>query len=287
MNGVSPWLQAHWDWHVALNFLTGGAGSGLLVVAAAGALTGSPLGMPALIAVLLAGAGLAQVSLHLGRPLRSLRVLRQRHTSWMTREALIAGPMLLLGLVAAWFDAWPAGLLAALPAAAFLYCQAKMFEASKGIPVWRHPRIVPLIVTTGLVEGCGLYLIVLLLDGEPMVLAGLALLILLATRIVAWRGYHGALQGNAPQAALRVLSRAEGWILGIGHIAPLLLALTGLYVIDARAELLGLAGLLALAGGWWMKFVIVTRAAYNQGYAINHSPSRGASQGGPGDQPGW
>jgi len=287
MSGVAPWHQAHWDWHVALNFITGGAGSGLLMIAGLAALTGAPLGMPALVAVLLAGAGLAQVSLHLGRPMRSLNVLRQWRTSWMTREALAAGPMLLLGLVAAWLGSWPAGLLAAVPAAAFLYCQAKMFEASKGIPAWRHPRIVPLIVTTGLTEGAGLFVVLLVLLGEPAVPAALVLLLLVGARLFAWRGYLLALQGNAPLATLRVLSGAEGVVLGIGHVAPLLLALTGLYVGAARAELLALAGMAALLGGWWMKFVIITRAAYNQGYAINHSPSRGASSGGPGDQPGW
>ena len=287
MNGEAPWHQTHWDWHVALNFITGGAGSGLLVVAGLAALGGAPLALPALVAVLLAGAGLAQVSLHLGRPLRAFNVLRNPNSSWMTREAMVAGPMLLAGLLATGFDAWPLGLLAAVPAALFLWCQARMLEASKGIPAWRDRSIVPLITLSGLAEGCGLYLLLLVLVGAPAVPAGLLLVALVAGRLVTWRRYQRALQGAAPKAALQALARAEGAVLGLGHVAPLLLAVTGLYVGAARAELLGLAGLLAAAGGGWMKYVIVLRAGYNQGFAIEHSPARGASAGAPGHRPGW
>ena len=99
--GGKPWLQTHWDWHVAVNFLTGGSGSGLLLVAALGALAGQPLAAPTWLGLLLIAGGLAQVSLHLGRPLRGLNALFNPRTSWMTREAFVAGPLLLVALLAA------------------------------------------------------------------------------------------------------------------------------------------------------------------------------------------
>jgi phenylacetyl-CoA:acceptor oxidoreductase subunit 2 len=37
-----------------------------------------------------------------------------------------------------------------------------------------------------------------------------------------------------------------------------------------------IAGLLALATGWYLKFVLVTRAAYNQGFALPQLPTRGS-----------
>jgi phenylacetyl-CoA:acceptor oxidoreductase subunit 2 len=36
-----------------------------------------------------------------------------------------------------------------------------------------------------------------------------------------------------------------------------------------------LAGGLALAGGAWFKFALVTRGAFNQGFALPHLPVRG------------
>jgi phenylacetyl-CoA:acceptor oxidoreductase subunit 2 len=35
------------------------------------------------------------------------------------------------------------------------------------------------------------------------------------------------------------------------------------------------------------KFALITRAAYNQGFAILHTPARGAGTPGVGAKPGW
>ncbi|MFY9315766.1 MAG: hypothetical protein WAO95_09425, partial [Burkholderiales bacterium] len=57
-----------------------------------------------------------------------------------------------------------------------------------------------------------------------------------------------------------------------GTIAPLALAVAALFV----PQVAPLAGLAALLAGWWFKFVLVTRAAYNQGFALPRLPVRGA-----------
>jgi phenylacetyl-CoA:acceptor oxidoreductase subunit 2 len=36
-----------------------------------------------------------------------------------------------------------------------------------------------------------------------------------------------------------------------------------------------------------LKFVLVTRAGYNQGFALEHTPVRGSGAAGPGVKPGW
>ena len=41
----------------------------------------------------------------------------------------------------------------------FLFCQGMILEQAKGIPAWRNPRVIALIMATGLAEGCGLYLL--------------------------------------------------------------------------------------------------------------------------------
>jgi len=287
--GGKPWLQTHWDWHVAVNFLTGGSGSGLLLVAALGTLAGQPLAVPAWLGLLLIAGGLAQVSLHLGRPLRGLNALFNPRTSWMTREAFVAGPLLLVALLAALLEWTLLGLLAGALAALFLYCQARILKEARGIPAWREPRLVPLILATGLAEGAALYLLVALASGwhEAMLASGVLLLAALVARILAWRGYRQALRGNAPKEALGVLERAEAPFAGAGHIAPLLLLLVAVGVPSAQAPLAALAALAALLAGWGIKFAIVVHAGYNQGFAIDHTPARGAGTGGLGSKPGW
>jgi len=287
--GGKPWLQTHWDWHVAVNFLTGGSGSGLLLVAALGTLAGQPLAVPAWLGLLLIAGGLAQVSLHLGRPLRGLNALFNPRTSWMTREAFVAGPLLLVALLAALLEWTLLGLLAGALAALFLYCQARILKEARGIPAWREPRLVPLILATGLAEGVALYLLIALASGwhEAMLASGVLLLAALVARILAWRGYRQALRGNAPKEALGVLERAEAPFAGAGHIAPLLLLLVAVGVPSAQAPLAALAALAALLAGWGIKFAIVVHAGYNQGFAIDHTPARGAGTGGLGSKPGW
>ena len=51
--------------------------------------------------------------------------------------------------------------------------------------------------------------------------------------------------------------------------------------------LAALAGAAAIAGGWRLKFVVIARAAYNQGFALPLTPVRGAGEPGQGDKPGW
>jgi phenylacetyl-CoA:acceptor oxidoreductase subunit 2 len=284
-----PWLQTHWDWHVAVNFLTGGSGSGLLLVAALGAVAGQPLAVPMWIGLLLVAGGLAQVSLHLGRPLRGLNALLNPRTSWMTREAYIAGPLLLIALLTALLEWTLPALLTGLLAAAFLYCQARILKEARGIPAWREPRLLPLILATGVAEGAALYLLIALAGGwhAAILASGALLLVALVARILAWRGYRRALSGNAPHAALRVLERAEAPFAGAGHVAPLLLLLVAVGVPSAQAPLAALAALTALLAGWGIKFAIVIHAGYNQGFAIDHTPARGAGTGGLGSKPGW
>ncbi|HJN24736.1 MAG TPA: phenylacetyl CoA, partial [Rhodospirillales bacterium] len=66
------------------------------------------------------------------------------------------------------------------------------------------------------------------------------------------------------------------------------LVIIGLLMPEIYHLLYPVAGISAMVAGWAMKFIIVTRASYNQGFAITHTPERSAgSGGGPGAQPGW
>ncbi|MEO8135577.1 MAG: phenylacetyl-CoA:acceptor oxidoreductase [Betaproteobacteria bacterium] len=274
--GPRPWQQAHWDWRAAGNFICGGAGSGLIVGAA---LAGAP-GLPLLAGLALVGLGLFCVWLEIGRPLRAINVFRNPRTSWMTREAIAAVLVFAMGGaalltprdVSGWVWAWAAGA----GALAFLYCQARMLRAARGIPAWREPRIVPLLVVTGLAEGGGLLFVLLPLRaaGDPLWIAGLALLLVL--RMLAWIAYRRRLAiglREHPQLA------HAGQVLAVAGTLLPLLALTNLaagFAGDTLAmALAATAGAAAAGAGSFVKFTLITRVALNQGFALAQLPVRG------------
>ena len=284
-NGVAPWLQGHWDMRAAGNFMGGGAGAGLFLFAALAAMFGGEsLFLPGLAALALVGAGLSLVWLEIGRPWRFLNVFRQPQRSWMTREALVAAPFALVGLAALALGSARLGLIAAIIGLVFLYCQARILEQSKGIPAWRNQAIVPLIIATGLTEGGGLFL---LLGGAAM-WGGMAVLLLIGLRFLTWRSYRGALaREGAPVGTLTALDKITLIFELGGHVLPAALIVFALLIPSVTTLFAMLGGLAAFAGGWLFKLALVTEAAYNQGYALNHMPARGAGSSGPGIKPGW
>jgi Fe-S-cluster-containing dehydrogenase component/DMSO reductase anchor subunit len=261
--GIEPRHQPHWDWKAAANFLSGGSGAALFALAVGVGVPGAAAAALGLMAL-----GLLVLFFKIGRPLRFLYVLRQPQRSWMSREAWLAGflfPAGILYLLTA--SAWLGAVAAAL-ALGFLFAQAMILKEAKGIPAWRTPRIVPLVLTTGLAEGAGLLALFLL--APPASLAVL-LAALLAVRGWAWRDYFLALEREgAPARTLEVLRGCRGWMLWGGLVLPIALIAIGLAP---------LGGLAAVASGWTLKFVLVTRAAYQQGFALE--------RGGTTLKPGW
>lgn len=276
--GPNPWQQAHWDWRAAGNFVCGGAGSGLLVFAAVSGARDLAATLLVLAGLALVGLGLLCVWLEIGRPMRALHVFFNPRTSWMTREGFVAALLFPAGLAAA---AGVSGFawIAALLALAFVYCQARILKAARGIPAWREPLVVPLIVSTGLVEGAGLFLLAGPLHG----LANQALMALfgamLAVRWVAWTAYRRRVAPGAAPRALAALDRAGGSLQNIGtYLAFALVAPAGIGLVSGAAAglLAALAGLAAAAAGARFKHALITRAAYNQGFALARLPVRGA-----------
>ncbi|MDE0943998.1 MAG: dimethyl sulfoxide reductase anchor subunit [Alphaproteobacteria bacterium] len=297
MDRIAPWHQVNWDWRAAGNFIGGGSGTGLVILAAVATAQGVtywPLGF---LGTLLVGIGLFCVWLEIGRPWRALHVFFHPQTSWMTREAFVSAILLPVTVLAA-VTASPylpmpgvavgAMWLAAILAAVYLFCQARILHGSKGIPAWRHPALMPVIMVTGLAEGCGFLLLGTAIFGGSALWA-LALLIgLVLGRWLSWRRYLSELTATgAPTKALAVLNGATPMINNVGHFGAAVFAVLAIIWVDAGPWLGALAGLLAIAGGWWMKFMVIARAAFNQGFALPMTPVRGVGEAGPGDKPGW
>jgi phenylacetyl-CoA:acceptor oxidoreductase subunit 2 len=273
--GPKPWHQTNWDFRAAFNFIFGGAGAGLLVAAASSGAGGNALRVELLLGMALIGAGLVSVWFEIGRPLRALNVGFNPFTSWMTRESFAAGLVFALGLAAAWLASLPLAQAVALAALVFAYCQGRILQAAKGIPTWRVPALIWLIFTTALAEGAGVFVALAVLadtpGGDALAYFSLALI----ARILAWSIYRGAAAKSAARPALAALDRSGKILIQFGTLAPLALLLVAWFVPEVARIAVPLAGVAALATGWQFKFVLITRAAYNQGFALPHLPVRG------------
>ena len=276
--GPAPWQQTNWDGRAAGNFIGGGAGGGLIVFAALSGAVGPALMGLVLAGLALVGLGLLCVWLEIGRPLRALHVFFNPRTSWMTREAFTATLLFPVGLAAAAAVPGCAWVAAAL-ALAFVYCQGRMLQGAKGIPAWREALLLPLIVTTGLAEGAGLFFLTAPLHatGTQALLAMFGALVL--ARMLVWFAYRRRLAAAAAPGATAALDRAGRTLQIAGTLVPLSLigAIMAGAVWAAQAPLVAaIAGLAAAAAGAYTKYTIVTRAGFNQGFALAHLPVRGA-----------
>lgn len=291
IRGPEPGRQTLWDWRAAGNFSFGGTGTSLFVFAAlAGLRNPDWLRLAGLPALVLVGAGLGCVALEIGRPFRSLNVFFRVRSSWMSREAWAAAALFVLGAPAAVFElAWLA-VAAAVLSLAMLYTQARMLQAAKGIPAWRVPAVVPLMLVTGLCEGmAALGVGAAVLERRAAAVAG-GLAVLLALRLWTWRNYRRALgEAGAPRAAIAALDATQRSFVIAGHLLAWLLLATWLLAPEAaRAPVLLIACLAALLAGWYLKFVLVTRAGYDQGFALQRMPARTPHLSPAGSvKPGW
>lgn len=273
--GPKPWQQTSWDARAAGNFIGGGMGGSLIVFAALSGAAGPALSALLLSGLGLVGLGLLCVALELGRPLRAIRVLRNPRTSWMAREAWTAMLLFPIGLVAAAGAPRLVWISAAL-ALVFVYCQARLLQAAKGIPAWREPLLRSLLVTTGLAEGSGVFLLAAPLHGAATGATLVLFVALVVARFAVWVAYRRRLAGRVAPGAQAALDAAGRVLILGGTLLPLVLAAVATFAGALALTIAALAGLLAALAGAWVKLVIVTRAGFNQGFALAHLPVRNA-----------
>lgn len=288
--GAEPSHQQHWDWKAATNFMCGGAGTGLFAFVALSGIGDAPSMELSLISVGIVALGLFVLLFKIGRPLRFIYVLRQPQRSWMTREAWIAAAFFPLALLSVALASTSLAIAAALLGLLFLFAQGMILRESKGIPAWRSERIVPLIVVSGVAEGAGLFAVA---DAFVPALASLAvvaaaLAALTALRHAVWGMYVRGLQGEgAPIRTLKVFEHYRSRFLTFGLVVPMTLLALGFILQDVARALFGIAGIFVFATGWALKFILVTRAAYNQGFAIERLRPGGSEVATGAVKPGW
>jgi phenylacetyl-CoA:acceptor oxidoreductase 26-kDa subunit len=269
-------LQKAWDARAAANFICGGAGSGLIVFTVAGDARGFALQALLAAGLALVGCGLLCVWHELGHPRRALNVFLHPRTSWMSREA-IAATLLVPVTLAAMVGVPGMAMLAAIVAAAFAVCQARMLQAARAIPAWREPLSAPLLVVTAFVEGGGLFFAVSpwLRVGDERLLVFYGSFVLV--RVVVFLVYRRAIANAVPAAGLAALDRA-GSVLNvatIGALVAIAAIVTGFVGEAGTFVLAAIAGVASLAGGVYLKQALVLRAAFRQAHALSHLPVRG------------
>ena len=277
--GPNPWQQTSWDWRAAGNYICGGAGTGLLIASALfGTAAPASLWSPdwlVFAGLALVGLGLLSVWLEIGRPLRALNVFINPWTSWMSREAIISVVLFPAGLAAMLgFAGWL--WVAAALAAGFLYCQSRMLPAARGIPAWRSVWLSPLFLITAACEGCGLFLLLGFLHGRATGAVLIVFALLLGLRVLVWQRYRRSVDPSLAVPARRVLDRLWPQLSLLGTTAPIVLALMAQWTSGpVQNLLLALAGGCAVWAGGNIKYTLVTRAAFNQGFALFKIPVRG------------
>ncbi len=294
-SGPWPRLQRAWDIRAAFNFIGGGTGSGLLVMAFLGALDGRAWFIPAFAGMAFISFGLLMVLLEIGKPWRALNVFHHPQTSWMTREGVVALPLFACGGAALGLNLLGVGGIAmfflavtTLCALGFLYCQARILRAARGIPTWREITLTPYILLSGPTEGTSLFAAFAVWAYGGLVWVLPLAIVLIAARAAAWAYYRNGLEKRgAPEESLEVLDQmAPGFYL-VGHALPVLLFIAALADAPGVPWLVSLGGLIAALAGWQAKRVLITRAARTQGIAIPRTPVRGRGQSHPGARPGW
>jgi phenylacetyl-CoA:acceptor oxidoreductase subunit 2 len=291
--GATHRLQQFWDIRAACNFIGGGTGSGLLVWASLGLIAGLPYAQSALVGLVLVAAGLFMVWLEIGKPWRAFNLFFRPQTSWMTREGIVALPLFAAGALSVFFAAdlalLPTSVSAVVPAMltatfslAFLYCQLRILHSARSLPAWREPWAMPLLGLSGLTEGLGLYLLATAILGiVSMVFVTIAATMIVA-RTIAWHAYVAALtRSGAPEPTVAALIDMRAGFLIAGHALPILLIVFAYIWPHLAIPLTALAGAAATLGGWYLKIVLVTRAAYIPKIVVPTPPVRGR-RGSPG-----
>ncbi len=281
--------QTFWDWRAAMNWIFGGIGTGLALTGAAAMALGavSPEAGPSLffVSALLVAIGLFCVFLKIGRQMRFWRAATRWQTSWMTRE-LYASLLFFPAVLACLLVPGPVPFaLAAVSAAIFLFCQAKILHMARGIPAWRVSLMPWMLIATALLEGTGALAILMSIADASMrapwwpELGAASIVVLALLNAGLWRTYVGNARANGiPPLSRQVLEAFTPTLTAFGHVTPIVFAVLAWFVSPAAVPLLALAGVAAIAGGATWKYTVIVRAAYMQGFDLRKLPQRGSGR---------
>lgn len=257
--------QTLWGWPAVVNFVLGGLGSGLYLVAAVTAGFGrTPAVLTAAwLGPLLVLAGFGAVALEAGRPHRGARVLARVTTSWMSRECALGLGFAALAALEFLAPGSLARMAAAALAALFAVAQGFIPRRARAVSAWDVPVLPALFAVSALTSGLGLHALVAAIAGDG---AGPALLAAVAAAAVlvglVWLAYLAWPGDDAFRTAVRPLRCGVAAVatFATASVLPLVLGLLGI-ALSRRADLIAaLAGVLLIAGQVRLKSALIREA---------------------------
>jgi DMSO reductase anchor subunit len=261
---LPPVLQAVWGWPAVLNFALGGLGAGLYVMAALAAGPGRPasLRVAAWLGPLLVLAGFVAVATEAGRPLRGARVLARVRTSWMSRELWLGGVFALGATVSLAVDGPGPRVLAAASAVALALAQGQILRQARGVAAWAVPPIPAVFLTSALVSGGGVLLLLEGWTGRPSDRLLGTMLVVLIVHVAVWSVFlnwsrePAFVEGIRP---LRDAARGGDSLVGNFLLPSLALALA-VAVPPLSRPLAAAAGVLVIVGQVATKAALIRKA---------------------------
>lgn len=291
-------LQKFWDMRATANFFFGGMSSGFAIMAFVAYLFGEISGRSLTLAYVGAAAvmsvGLFAVFLEIGRKSRAIFALKKISTSWMTREIWAAIAFFALVATDFVFNNFFLHVVTAVAAVAFLYCQARILHAARGIVAWRVAEIPVMLVTGGLLEGTGLLAIanglyprlfttsqVCAIAGIILCCVGFGLWATYASRARVLKDddfYLDILENHFSRPTRNAINAVKWPVHVIGHLLPILAIVFG-YLSKSQPQWLWIVGGgLAVVGGLIWKSTVITRASHQQGFTLPTLPARGSGK---------
>jgi DMSO reductase anchor subunit len=260
---LPPVTQAVWGWPAVLNFALGGLGAGLYVMAALAAALGHPaaLRVATWLGPLLVLAGFVAVATEAGRPLRGARVLARVRTSWMSRELWLGGGFALGAAVSLAVDGHGPRVLTAAAAVALALAQGQILRHARGVAAWAVPPMPAVFLTSALVSGGGLLLLLEARTADPsapllgMVLVSLIVHVSVWSVFLSWSREPAFFEGVRPLHASSGLDSLVG-----SYLLPSFVVALAITVPPLGRSLAAVAGLLMITGQVATKAALIRKA---------------------------
>lgn len=272
---IPPALQTLWGWPAVANFVSGGLGAGLYVAAAVAAGFGpSPaLRVASWLGPSLVVAGFAAVALEAGRPLRAPRVLARARTSWMSRELWLGGAFVALAALESAVGLPWHGLLATAAAVALALAQGFILRRARGVAAWAVPPMPFLFLSSALVSGAGMLVLLEVARGGPSARLLGGALVLLTVHLMVWWVFITWSREEAFLCGVRPLREGRDalTLVGGGYLAPSFLLALAVASPGLAALLAALGAALMIAGQVHAKAALILKAGQLRPITLAHA----------------
>ena len=157
-----PKKQNYWRWPAVINFILGGAGSGLYIISSLMSLFGENFTLTIkveLLAPVLIMFGMAVLVIEVGYPQNGYLVIRNIKKSWISREVLFSMFFIIAIAFEILTDSWVLRLTALVVAFLFMVSQGFILYSSRAVSAWNNPVIILFFISSGMVSGCAIALL--------------------------------------------------------------------------------------------------------------------------------